>query len=72
VKERNHTIEISGTTVIDNRHATKIQTIIASDSTNRFLFAEHGYPCNALTGCFGGGDHCAWIIPFGQDDVLRP
>jgi hypothetical protein len=72
VKVRDYTIEISGTLVIDDRDATKIDAIVSRDGAHCFLVAENSDSCEALTGSLGGGDHRAGIVSFGQDDVLRP
>jgi hypothetical protein len=58
--------------VIDDRETTEIETVVAGNRADCLLIAENCDTRESLAGGFGGGDHRAWIIPFGQNDVLRP
>jgi hypothetical protein len=58
--------------VIDDRDATEIESIISGDRADFIFVAKHSDPRDALARRFGSRNHRAWIISFGQNDVLRP
>ncbi|MEN3325761.1 MAG: hypothetical protein V7638_568, partial [Acidobacteriota bacterium] len=72
VKERDHLLEISRTLVIDDANTTQIELIVSGGRTDALLVAEDGDARDTLTRRFGSRNHGAGIIPFRQNDVLRP
>jgi len=58
--------------VIDDRDAAEIESIISRDRADFFVIAKDCDMRDALARGFGSRDHRAWIISFGQNDVLRP